>query len=107
MDSSDVQQALPTNGHVQLCDVEATSSNPVEPGDRPEQEEPFRSAQPDPPAAPEPSASPTKHLAPPVHTAKGASGPPTPQVKKVLSYFRPGQSFDTLSDNRIADFKLG
>ena len=105
MASSDVQQALPSNGHVddaQLRDVETTSSNPVEPRDRPEHEEQVRSAQPgtphlhDPPASQ--SASPEKHKLPTspskrptvsVHPTKGASGPPTPQVKKVLSSFRP------------------
>jgi hypothetical protein len=106
MDSSDVQQALPANGHDQLCDVETTGSNPIEPGDRPEREEPFRSAQPvlD-AAAPEkhkPSTSPTKHL-----TAKGPSGPPTPQVKRVLSYLGRSLTLFLTRTPHIADFKLG
>jgi hypothetical protein len=120
MDSSDVQQALPTNG---LGDVEILGSNPVEPGDRPEHEEQFRSAQPEAPVlddhpasqspVPEkhkPSTSPTKHLTPAVHTAKGASGPPTPQVKRVLFFnFRHGPSLTLFLTRtpRIADFKLG
>ena len=118
MASSDVQQALPSNGHVDgapLCDVETTSSNPVEPRDRPEHEEQVRSAQPgtpEPPAAASekhnPPSSPTKRPTLSVHPSKGASGPPTPQVKKVLSFFP--SSFCTLFLTRIpriADFKLG
>jgi hypothetical protein len=96
MASSDVQQALPSNGHVDDAHVETTGSNPVEPRDRPEHEKQVRSAQPgtpEPPAAaPEkgnPPTSPSKRPTLSVHPTKGASGPPTPQVKKVLSSFRP------------------
>ena len=121
MSSSDVQ---PTNGHVHadnttLCDVEATSSNPIEPSDRPEHEdsEQVRSAQPEAPVLgdspagqspvkPKPLASPSKRPTPTaLATTKVASGPTTPQVKKVpyFSYFRP-PSFHTLSDT---DSELG
>jgi hypothetical protein len=125
MASSDVQEALPTNGHVhhaddadhaQLCDVgheDTTGTNPVEPRDGPEQEKRAESETEQHPAsqsAPDkhkPSASPAKRPLS-VHTStKGASGPPTPQVKKVL-IFRP--SFVTLfltCTSRIADPKLG
>jgi len=129
MASPDVQEALPTNGHVdhpdggdnaQLCDVEHEdtmgTTNPVEPKQVRSAEaegEPLLSE--DHPAsqsAPDkhkPSTSPAKRP-PPVHsTAKGASGPPTPQVKKVC-LFRPTSSFLTLfltCTSRIADLKLG
>ncbi|KAH9984657.1 hypothetical protein BJV74DRAFT_931690 [Russula compacta] len=128
MASSEVQQALPTNGHVHLTkdadsshlrDAEheqSTGSNPVEPTDHPEQvdgleeagtaaqHEQLRSAQPkesaaspvldNPPAGQsavslklKPTTSPTKRPTPTVQatTAKSVSGPPTPQVKKILN----------------------
>lgn len=103
MASSDVQEALPTNGHVhhpddadnaQLCDVgheDTTGTNPVEPRDRPEQVRPAESESEHHPAS---QSAPDKHKPSTkrplsVHTTtKGASGPPTPQVKKVL-IFRP------------------
>jgi len=109
MASSDVQEALPTNGHLhhsddadnaQLCDVEhedATGTNPVEPRDRPEQGKEVRPAasesehHPASQSAPDkhkPSTSPAKRPLAVHTTTKGASGPPTPQVKKVL-IFRP------------------
>jgi hypothetical protein len=121
MSSSDVQ---PTNGHVHadsttLCDVEATSSNPVEPSDRPEHEasEQVRSAQPEAPLladspasqSPEkakPSASPPKR--PILTTTTKAAGPPTPQVKKVLFILISDQlRLLTHSFRHIPDFKLG
>jgi hypothetical protein len=70
MASSDVQEALPTNGHVhhhddadnaQLCDVEhedTTGTNPVEPRDRPEQEKQVE------PAPTEPEHHPATQSAP-------------------------------------------
>ncbi|KAH9984172.1 hypothetical protein BJV77DRAFT_1072339 [Russula vinacea] len=96
MSSSDVQ---PTNGHVHadnttLCDVEATSSNPIEPSDRPEHEdsEQVRSAQPEAPVLgdspagqspvkPKPLASPSKRPTPTAPaTTKAASGPLPPSL---------------------------
>ena len=133
MASSDVQEALPTNGHVhhpddadnaQLCDVEhedTTGTNPVEPRDRPEQEKQVLPAPSEPEHHPATQSAPDKHKSStspakrplPVHTTtKGGPGPPTPQVKKV-TYFptvRPAPSFVTLfltCTSRIADIKLG
>jgi hypothetical protein len=105
MASSDVQETLPTNGHVhhpgdgdnaQLRNVEhedTTGTSPVEPKQVRSAEseaEPPRSD--DHPASHsvldkyKPSTSPAKRP-PPVHpTTKAASGPPTPQVKKVLIF---------------------
>ena len=124
MSSSDVQ---PTNGHVHadnttLCDVETTSSNPIEPSDRPEHEvsEQVRSAQPEAPVLgdspagqspvkPKPLASPSKRPTPTaLATTKSASGPPTPQVKKV-PYFLISDMLRpfTHAFRHIADFKLG
>ena len=111
MASSDIQQALPSNGHVhdaQLCDVETTGSNPVEPRDRPEHEEQVRSAQPGTPEPPatasekgNPLTSPTKRPTLSVHPpTRGESGPPTPQVKKVLSSFP--LLFHSLSDTHFS-----
>jgi len=100
-------EALPTNGHVhhpddgdnaQLCDVkheDTTGTNPAEPKQvRSAESEGEPLASNDHPASQspsdkhKPSTSPSKRP-PPVHTtAKGTSGPPTPQVKKVL-IFRP------------------
>ena len=126
---------------------DTTSSSLVQSTDRPEQDTPetgleeagtaqheqLRSAQPeemtappvldDPPAAVSSkhkfTASPTKRPTPTVQTAttKGASGPPTPQVKKVFTYFfamSRGYCFGCLFRTlfltrtlRIADFELG
>lgn len=129
MASSEVQQTFPINGHVHLAkdadsshlrDVEheqSTGSGPVEPTDRPEQDdsleeagtaqhEQLRSAQAKESAAPPvldnppagqsavssklkpTSTSPAKRPTPTVQTttAKSASAPPTPQVKKVFTY---------------------
>jgi hypothetical protein len=121
-------EALPTNGHVhhpddadnaQLCDVEhedTTGTNAVEPKQvRSAQSEAEPLLSDDHPAsqsAPDkhkPSTSPAKRPLPVNTTTKGASGPPTPQVKKVL-IFRPAPSFVTLfltCTSRIADLKLG
>ena len=134
MASSEVQQTLPTNGHIHpgndednshSCDVgheDTTGPSLAEPADRPEQDIPgtgleetaaaqheqLRSglAQPEetaaspvldtPPAVQsaassklKPTTSPTKRPTPTVQTTatKGASGPPTPQVKKVSTHF--------------------
>ncbi|KAF8507197.1 hypothetical protein F5888DRAFT_1602878 [Russula emetica] len=97
-------EALPTNGHVhhpdgadnaQLCDVEhedTTGTNPVEPKQvRSAQSEAEPLLSDDHPAsqsAPDkhkPSTSPAKRPLPVNTTTKGASGPPTPQVKKILN----------------------
>jgi hypothetical protein len=128
MASSDVQEVLPTNGHVhqpddadnaRLCDVEhedTTGTNPVEPRDRPEQEKQLRPApsdsehHPASQSAPDkhkPSTSPAKRPLPVHTTTKGPPGPPTPQVKKVL-IFRPSFVTPFLTcTSRIADIKLG
>ena len=96
---------------------DTTGSSLVQPTDRPEQDTPetgleeagtaqheqLRSAQPEEVTAPpvlddapaavsskqKLTASPTKRPTPTVQTTttKGASGPPTPQVKKVFTYF--------------------
>lgn len=121
-------EALPTNGHVrhpdgadnaQLCDVEhedTTGTKPVEPKQvRSAETEGEPLALDDHPASQSPldkhkqPTSPAKRP-PPVHTAtKGVSGPPTPQVKKVL-IFPPAPPFVTLfltCTSRIADIKFG
>lgn len=110
MASSDIQEALPTNGHVnhagdgdnaQLCDdnmgtnlVEARQERSAQSLGEPPLSENHPAIQ----SAPDkhkPFTSPAKRL-PPVHTTtKGTSGPPTPQVKKVL-IFRQASSFVTL-----------
>lgn len=108
MAGSDVQEALPSNGHVhhgddadnaQLCDVEhedTTGTNPVEPRDRAEQEKAERPAETESEHHPASQSVADKHKSSTssakrplsVHTtAKGASGPPTPQVKKVLIFW--------------------
>ena len=98
-------EALPTNGHVhhpddadnaQLCDVEhedTTGTKPVEPkvvrSAESEGEPLILDDHPASQSAPDKlklSTSPAKRP-PPVHTtAKGVSGPSTPQVKKVLIF---------------------
>jgi hypothetical protein len=134
MASPEVQQALPTNGHIHPADDQANShscdvgredtmdASPVEPTARPGQDIPatgleeaataqheqLRSgvAQPEEAAASpvldkppvvqsaasskqKPTTSLTKRPPPTVQTTttKGASGPPTPQVKKVFTHF--------------------
>jgi hypothetical protein len=113
MASSDIEEPPATNGHVhhpddadnaQLCDVEhedTTGTNPVEPRDRPEQEKQVRPAPSEAEHHPAGQSAPDKHKPSTVHTTtKVASGPPTPQVKKVL-IFRPVPSFVTLSNMHL------
>jgi hypothetical protein len=100
MASSDVQETLPTNGHghhpgdadnAQVCNVEHEDTAGTKQVRSAESEaEPPRSD--DHPASQsalgkhKPSTSPAKRP-PPVHpTTKAASGPPTPQVKKVFIF---------------------